>query len=879
LRGVKPYKVGFLTRPFEWNRSYQLGVSAFLYFPFEPKGTLLTDLEMWEYAGRVLPTGAVLDQGIPKSTSEYVVVGAAHQPNGRPAAVCAVRAEIGDLKKTLFVVGDREWQDEVPTEPTPFVTMPIDYAHAFGGPGYDRNPLGKGYAPIKADGRTTHPLPNVEGPGRLVTSPGEKPEPTSFAPIDFTWPQRFALAGTYDQKWLDTLYPGYAPDMDWRIWNIAPPDQRQQQPFRGDEKLTFKNMHPKKPELTAQLPGIRARAFIQREGGERALEEVGLRLTTVWAFPGDERGILVFQGGISVREDDARDVEGILIAAERLGQTRSLQHYLEAYEKRCDPTRLAETLDETDLVPEDLVGFGPEIDRQLELTTPKGHRATLLKEHGAAETARVRSDLEARGLDPDVHGPKAVPVEEPLPSAAELAKMAAEKQEEAKTLRAEALAKRDAELASMKPLYDEAGLDFAELEREVHQPPGGPPEPWADKSRDEIRAIAEQMKAIGQPVDELEHYLEDPTFYARWKKGDEMALDAYRNGAHLQGPARIEPMRSAIARSIVERALADETSLVERDLTGADLSGLDLRDTDFSRALLENASLAGADLRGATFDGAVLAHADMSGALLDGATFENANLGRAKLVDVVCADEVDLTGAILWGADLTRAKLIGAKLTGTTLMEAIFDQTDLSRSTAFEVMFYKSRLSGAVLSGVQWKQVAFVECEAEGIDLSGGTLTDCTFVKWQGRNAKLGGANMTGARFVTDCVLDGSSLVGATLDRSTLRSVSLRGVDLSGAKLNGSDLSEANLEGAKLYRIVARESFWVRADLRNAQLVSADLFHAILQKADLRGADLRGANLYGADFALIRADDKTNIEDTIRDKVRAKPRRPPERSQ
>ena len=32
-----------------------------------------------------------------------------------------------------------------PTQPIAFTSMPLDYAHAFGGPGYDENPAGKGF--------------------------------------------------------------------------------------------------------------------------------------------------------------------------------------------------------------------------------------------------------------------------------------------------------------------------------------------------------------------------------------------------------------------------------------------------------------------------------------------------------------------------------------------------------------------------------------------------------------------------------------------------------------------------------------------------------------------------------------------------------------
>jgi uncharacterized protein YjbI with pentapeptide repeats len=873
VRGIKPYKAGLLTRPFEWNRTYQLGISAFLYFPFEPAGSLLTDLELWDFAASALPSGTVLDMGVPKSRSEFLIIGSAFQPGGRPAAACAVKAEIGALKKTLFVIGDRDWKDEVPSEPKPFLSMPLSWANAFGGAGFAKNPLGKGIAPIEVDGRRFHPLPNVEAPGALVTAPGEKPAPQSFAPIDFTWPQRFSLAGTYDKAWFDNLYPGFAPDMDWRIWNAAPENQRQEDPFRGDERLFFKNLHPTKAELTAHLPRARCRAFVVRAGKDE-LEEVPLRLTTIWAFPDQERGVVIFQGGVKVLEDDAHDISVVMIAVERMGEPRDMANYRAAYEKRIDPERVAETLDETDLVPADLAGFGPEVARQTALTTPKGYRAQLLKALGTDEIARVRKELELLGLDPDEHGPKLPPEDTPPPGPAELARMAQEKREEAELAREEAAEKQAELLEEFRPLYKEKGLDFEELQREVNDPPpGGPPEPMADKVRDGIVKLASDMEAIGHPVDELGFYLEDPKFYEGWKKDDADSLEAYRGAAHLQGPARVLPERAQLARERVIAAIEAGESLRERDLTGVDLSELALPGVDLTRALLEKASLRGTDLSGAKLDGAVLAHADLSGATLTNASCVGTNLGRANLGGV-SAEKIDLRQAILYGAVLDKSYLARAKLDQATLMEASFAGTDLSHSTGRELLFYKSRLSSTKLVGVNWTAVVFTEVEAEGIDLSGCTMTDATFLKWRGANGKFVNANLRGGRWVMECSLDGSDFKGATLDESSMRGLKMRRADFSGAKLNRCDLSEALLEESKLYRIVARDSMWVRADLRKAQLVSADLFNAILQKADLRGADLRGANLYGADFALIRGDKDTRIEDAIMDKVRARPRRP-----
>ena len=36
-------------------------------------------------------------------------------------------------------------------------------------------------------------------------------------PIDFTLPQRMNKAGTYDEKWAEERFPGYADDIDWTI--------------------------------------------------------------------------------------------------------------------------------------------------------------------------------------------------------------------------------------------------------------------------------------------------------------------------------------------------------------------------------------------------------------------------------------------------------------------------------------------------------------------------------------------------------------------------------------------------------------------------------------------------------------------------------------
>src|SRR5690348_15972802 len=139
--------------------------------------------------------------------------------------------------------------------------MPITWANAFGGAGYPQNPLGKGYAPIRDDRGEHHPLPNIEDPRRLISRPNERPAPMGFGPYDLTWPQRYAKIGTYDAKWLEERYPGFAADFDPSYFNTAPADQQIEGFFRGDESFTLENLHPEKPVIEGKLPGIKARIF------------------------------------------------------------------------------------------------------------------------------------------------------------------------------------------------------------------------------------------------------------------------------------------------------------------------------------------------------------------------------------------------------------------------------------------------------------------------------------------------------------------------------------------------------------------------------------------------------------------------------------------
>ena len=48
----------------------------------------------------------------------------------------------------------------------------------------------------------------------------------SFGPMGRGWPGRIEYGGTYDQNWIDNIFPFLPPDFDDRYFQMAPPDQQ-----------------------------------------------------------------------------------------------------------------------------------------------------------------------------------------------------------------------------------------------------------------------------------------------------------------------------------------------------------------------------------------------------------------------------------------------------------------------------------------------------------------------------------------------------------------------------------------------------------------------------------------------------------------------------
>lgn len=242
-----------------------------------------------------------------KPRCDVLLTGAAHAPGGKPATRVTVGLKVGPMRKIFDVVGDRLWSaTPLATRaepPRPFVTLPITYDRAYGGQdeigpdksrhsAYMANPVGRGYHKqleiAFVDGT---PAPNTEERERPVEKPDGGYRPMAFGPVGRGWQPRLGFAGTYDQNWLDNVFPFLPADFKDDYYQAAPADQQIPHP-KGGEEVILVNLTPE-GRTGFRLPVVDLPIVFIPARGER--EETAATLDTIVIEPERRRLILTWR--------------------------------------------------------------------------------------------------------------------------------------------------------------------------------------------------------------------------------------------------------------------------------------------------------------------------------------------------------------------------------------------------------------------------------------------------------------------------------------------------------------------------------------------------------------------------------------------------------
>jgi len=348
MKVIKDLDQGLLLNYFGLDNRFYLSVTIMTFFDFNNPDQPISEQKMWPFIQEELGGETIFDMGMPKPKGEVLLWGRCFARDGKPVPASQVSFQLGPIRKALYVFGDRQWKKSAIgltiSDPEPFTEMPVIFERAFGGTGFDKNPVGKGINKVVIpDVGEIHPLPNIEDPKHIIGSTKDSPWPAGFAPFDFSWPQRAKKLGTYDNKWFLEHWPFYPEDMDWTYFNAAPEDQQMEAFFNGNERFTVTNMHKTKQTIDSRLPNVRHRLFINqladknKPEGDKNFKEIHTHIDTIWLFPHAERGVVIYRGSAETADDEALDVTHIYIATEEpSSKPKTIEQFREEFEKRLD---------------------------------------------------------------------------------------------------------------------------------------------------------------------------------------------------------------------------------------------------------------------------------------------------------------------------------------------------------------------------------------------------------------------------------------------------------------------------------------------------------------------------------------------------------------
>jgi uncharacterized protein YjbI with pentapeptide repeats len=673
------------------------------------------------------------DLALFKPRADVLLVGAARAPGGFPVHSLAVRLRVGDLCKTIEVIGNRKWEKRFfgarTSTPEPFVTMPLGYENAFGGAGYRYNPVGKGKG--GAD------LPNLEDPRHRIGGPWDTPEPAGFGPLAADWGQRAGRLGTYDKKWFKTRWPWLPEDFDWGHFNAAPRDQQVEGYLRGDEVLELDNLHPSVPELRSRLPGRRARWFLLErlaEGGT-SFREVPLHLDTLWIDVDSEKLVLVWRGLTNARSMGLKEIDQMLVITEPLEEpVKPLAFYQEELERR-------RTADDREFA-----ALEEEANRQLAEAEAK-----LPPFDAEAEAQAAQAQAQA---NPSAPAP-----------ALDLAEVCAYLRETLANLEQQGASPEDprvrevqAKLAQVKQLQTELADETPET-RESVQARAVPGASFAEKNLSGLDLSGLDLSGVDFTEANLgQANLSGARLAGANLKGALMA-GADLTGADLEGAVLDDAYlgEARLAKARMMGVSLNGTVLSGVDFEGMDFSGCQGKQTDFSGAKLARARFQGTRFPGADFSECHLEGADFSGAELPHATFDSVvasqiNMAEADLSGFESNLASDFTGACFRGVKgagsvWQEARLDGADFTGALLDRAIFAEASLQRVCCDGAMlasanFADSILCEAVLTGCNLLRASFDRADLTQADLRGSNLFEAGFWEAITEKTNFRGANL-----------------------------------------------------------------------------------------------------------------------------------------
>jgi hypothetical protein len=233
-----------------------------------------------------------------KPRVDVMLVGHAYAPGGVPVPELVATLRVGELEKSVRVLGDRDARAGRGAAPVPFALMPLRYERA----ARDAD------NPVGVDG--SRALPNLTP---LIG--GQAP---TFGPLSPDWACRRELLDRAGQGWARALRLDTAvaqtpapPALELAYFNAAPFEQRIAL-LRPGTAIELIHLHPMHERFVTRIPALRPRVYLKEPTLTRP-RELPLRCDTLWIDADDGLATLTFRGLVGVASGDASALPPLLV--------------------------------------------------------------------------------------------------------------------------------------------------------------------------------------------------------------------------------------------------------------------------------------------------------------------------------------------------------------------------------------------------------------------------------------------------------------------------------------------------------------------------------------------------------------------------------------
>ena len=868
MKIIKPERSEVVYRTLASQRGDNLlSIGLMTLFPLHPEVEI--DLTqpglLWDVAQQALGSEGTLDEGWPKSRSEFLVYGNAYAPLSSQVQPISVSARVGDVTKRLAVFGDRKFNAlGMISSPEPFSRMPIVPETAFGGDSFLFNPDGKGVREVESKvkgGVPIWPLPNVEYPSKLMVQRDDQPSPAGFWALAANSAQRKSLLGTFDKKWLDKRWPHLPVDTDPDYFQVAPEDQRFGGFLQGNELIELENMHARIPHIESRLPALRARVFVEqlkstadiekklkfKDSSQTEFVEISTRVETVWLLPELLCGIVLHRAILNVKLADADDVMYVYATMESLHENplsaAEHQNKFDTLVGRTVEAELSDTLSEDGSEP---IGIKSDVKNLSEYVVAAEPEITV-------EPSVVKGVIDQIETELIAESPELVEMTQKLQPLME--KFGVTQKDIEKMLTKDSGAELTfselrKHLQDLGPKLFEAmknlGLTEADVVKRLMERPDLKEDGYA------LSQFPNGLKGVFEELDKeyAELIEEEKQIDERMVKA---AADKKAQDAEVLTPTETPEETDARLLATDLRQLVITRYQRKRDMKGLDLSGVDLSDLT-----LEGADFSGATLVEANFEKSRLQNCRFDEALLSHARFASADLSGASLQEV-SAPQTDFTSCRMVKANLTRSDFSESIFQKAQISEAIIAYTDFSRSAMQDIQANGCRGEFAGFIECQLTTSNFSDADLRGVNFTGANLQQANLSNAKFKRGVLYSANFTDVVFNQAFLLDSVADEKTVFNRAKMIETDFSGavwngskfddVDMSRAQMNGADLTGAQINNVRMIRAVAKNLTLAKASIVDADVTGINLFEGSVANARLMRCKLQLANFFGVDFS------------------------------